>query len=350
MPIPRAILQHLFPLYSPGTSTHGQGSFSYFPLPARLATGSSPRSPLCFGSQDAILPNLCKKAPEYIPATRTGGSSTLQAITLVTMGSNLTEKPQSNQPKRRKQASPSSLAWLSRQQQMAGKPVPRAAAPARTGQFQHRGPRHERSAHSSAGAQGSWGWPRSSGERVGAGRGPGGLGWRCLLPSHLPYLPPWPRSRPHGFSLPGQAGAQAVSASGKQSSRAGQLHHTWRMRNPRRSGSAAQATATLAAAVHRRLRLPAARARSPGRLVGSLPPPLLLLGTGTSRVRAGAEKPSPCARLGGGRRGQSRGTGASKGVGSAELGAARPPCPGLPGLPTLSPLRRVARPPECTRC
>lgn len=166
----------------------------------------------------------------------------------------------------------------------------------------------------------------------------------------LSVCAPWPRSRPHGFSLPGQAGVQAVSASGKQSSRAGQLHHTWRMRNPRRSGSAAQATATLAAAVHRRLRQPAARARSPGRLVGSLPPPLLLLGAGTSRVRAGAEKPSPCARLGGGRRGQSRGTGASKGVGSAELGAARPPCPGLPGLPTLSPVWRLARLPKCARC
>lgn len=121
---------------------------------------------------------------------------------------------------------------------MAGEPVPRAAAAARTGQqFQHRGPRRARCAHSPAGARGSREWPRGSGGRLGAGRGPGGLEWRRLLPSHLPYLPPWPRSRPRGVSLPGQAGVQAVSAGGEQSSGVGQLHHTWWMQSPRRSRS-----------------------------------------------------------------------------------------------------------------
>ncbi|XP_077879134.1 uncharacterized protein LOC120887618 [Ictidomys tridecemlineatus] len=66
---------------------------------------------------------------------------------------------------------------------------------------------------------------------------------------------------------------------------------------------------------HWRLRQPPLAPAPPGRLADSLPPPLLLPGTGTSRARAGVETPGPCARLGGGRRRQSRGTGASGGAG-----------------------------------
>lgn len=73
-------------------------------------------------------------------------------------------------------------------------------------------------------------------------------------------------------------------------------------------------------------------------LARSLPPPLLLPGTGTSRARAGVETPGPCARLGGGRRRQSRGTGTPEGAGSDGLGSAAATPLGVPRLPTPQPL------------
>jgi hypothetical protein len=86
----------------------------------------------------------------------------------------------------------------------------------------------------------------------------------------------------------------------------------------------------------------AARAQAaPGRR--SCPhPAALLLGTRTSRARAGVQTPSPCARLGGRRR-QSRGSGRPKVP--ARMGSARPP-----PHPRASPARRPPAPREPRPC
>lgn len=243
---------------------------------------------------------------------------------------------------------------------MAGEPVPRAAAAAGAGQqFQHRGPRGARCAGNPAPARGSRGRQPCASRRsrcaergLGAGRGPGGL-WVALPPPRPPPLFTSSAKVTAPRRLPSRAGwVQAVSAGGKRSSEAGQLHHTRGGCGFRAAPAlAAQATATLASPppVHRRLRQPALAPAPLGRLAGSLPPPLLLPGTGTSRARAGVETPGPCARLGGGRRGQSRGTGASEGAGSDGLGSAAATPPGPPGPPRpprpRAPREAVVRPP-----
>lgn len=166
--------------------------------------------------------------------------------------------------------------------------------------------------------------------------GPRDFGWRRLLPSSSLRLPPRPRSRPRR-SPPGVLRAGSVSwLRAEQRGRAASSHSRCSgHRHPLHGAQAASAAA--------------ARASTPGP-PRWIPPPLLHPGTRTSRVRAGVETPGPCARLGGGRRRQSRGIGTPEGAGSDGLGSAaatplgipRPPDPAAPREHRPSPPSWVA--------
>lgn len=152
-------------------------------------------------------------------------------------------------------------------------------------------------------------------------RAGGSQGLRVTPPPPLPPPPFTSSAKVTAPRLPLRACCgQALSAGGERSSEAGQPHHT----------RAAQATATLAA-VHRRPRQPPLAPAPPGRLAGSL---LRFSSRGLGPVERAREsrRPAPCARLGGGRRRQSRGTGTPEGAGSDGLGSAAATPLGVPGL------------------
>lgn len=163
--------------------------------------------------------------------------------------------------------------------------------------------------------------------RAGCGpRGPRDSGWRRLLPSSPLRLPPRPRSRPRG-SPPGVLRAGAVSwLRAEQRGRAASSHSRCSgHRHPRLGAQAAPAAA--------------ARARSPGPLRSLAPSSASPPGDWDQSSARGSRDARPVrARLGGGRRRQSRGTGTPEGASSDGLGSAAATPLGVPGLPTPQPL------------
>lgn len=196
-----------------------------------------------------------------------------------------------------------------------------------------RGGRRHRAAVSARGTAACAGLPGAGARRR---AGAGGLGGAASSPP-APYLPPQPRSRPRRVSPPGQAWTQAVAASGKQSSEAGQLHHTRRLRNPRRPGSRRSGDrrprrrrAQAAPAAPRSRPIP----RPPGWLAFSSASPLGCRDPPSARGSRDARPVRATGRRGNGALGggTSRGPRAAEGAGSDGLRAARP-------------LRRLPRPP-----
>ncbi|XP_029409982.1 uncharacterized protein LOC103746895 [Nannospalax galili] len=166
--------------------------------------------------------------------------------------------------------------------------------------------------------------PTGAERGLGTGRGSQGLREAPPHPSRLLHLPPRPRSRPLGGSLPGRAEGRRCQLAASGATRQGSFITLGGCGCRAAPAPAVQATATLAAARAQAAPAATARARSPG-LPGWLPPPPLLLGAlgPAERARESRRPPGLCARLGGGRRRQSRGAGTSEGAVPARMGSAR---------------------------
>lgn len=272
------------------------------------------------------------------------------------MGSNLTAEASEGAAKE-EQASKPQLPLLG--SHGSGKwqaSAPRAAAPPEPGGSFSTVDRGERAGRGAPGAA------AQARRGLGAGRGPQGSGRRCLLPFHLPDLPPGPRSRPRGASLGGRAGSRRCQLAASGAARQGSFITLGGCGIRAGPAPAAQATATLAAAVHRRLRQPAARALpGPPRWLApsSAAPP----GHWDQPSARGSRDARPVRATG--RREEGTVTwdpGVQRcWLGWARLGAARlpgpprPPRPLAPRKATVLPRRgqpalsHPARPPGCTR-
>ncbi|XP_076769858.1 uncharacterized protein LOC143434583 [Arvicanthis niloticus] len=158
--------------------------------------------------------------------------------------------------------------------------------------------------------------------RTGCGAGgPADSGWRHLLPSRSLRLPPRPRSRPRG-SPPGVLRAGAVSwLRAEQQGRAASSHSEL-LRPPPPS-----LRCTGGPGSRRSRPLPRAASLVPS----SASPPE---DWDQSSARGSRDARPVRARLGGGRRRQSRGAGTPEGAGSDGLGSAAATPLGVPGLPT----------------
>lgn len=163
MPFPGTGVSSSFPR----VSHTPQGSSCYFHLPAPPVAGSSPVAPRCWGSRDGILPDLAARHPNRSrQQERVGVPPHPKAITSLTLGSNLDEKPQSSQPNGRKQTNARSPARRSRQHKWQASPCPARRPQAPRGSFR-------------TGDRGVRGAPGGGRAAPGGGRG---TGRRCLLP------------------------------------------------------------------------------------------------------------------------------------------------------------------------
>lgn len=296
-----------FSLRSPGSPTRSRRSFAHCHLPALRAPGPLLSTPLRKSGR-----NPAQSSPEGTrirPGHRNWWQSTLRRVPGSPRAAARLQEPESHRPNWSKPASPSSRRPALPAPQMAAVSAPRTRASAVPAARPGRG---ARGAAARRGAE--RGWVR--------GGGAGRARRRRLPPSHRPYLPRRPRSRPRGVCPPGRAGCRRGQRAAGGAARQGSLITlggcgTARLRRPPPSPPPCTGGP----------RQPAARARCPPprRLAGQLPPPPLLPGTGTRRARAGAEAPARARdwEAGGGR---SRGPGGRRcGLLGAGLCAAAPP-------------------------
>lgn len=218
------------------------------------------------------------------------------------------------------------LSPCSRRQQMAGCLAPHPGTGHTGQQFQHRGPRRAQrpSPAERAALWGLWLPPSQGEDRV---RGRGSQGLRVAPP---PPLPPPPVTSSAKVTAPrfpsGRAEGRRCQLAASGAVRQGSLITLALLRPPPPS------RCTGGPGSRRSRPLPRAASLVPS----SASPP----GDWDQSSARGSRDARPVrARLGGGRRRQSRGTGTPEGAGSDGLGSAAATPLGLPGLPTPQPLR-----------